>query len=164
GDRRAPVASCPGWDVAALAVHLGTIQRWATEMVRTAATERLEGRDERFGFDGDDSQLAAWMREGAGELVAALSDAPLDQPVWCWTGEGGTAGLWRRIQAHEAAVHRWDAESAVGTARPIEAALASDGVDEILTLVGQRRARPRSTVLGEGESFHFHCTDVEGEW
>jgi predicted lipid carrier protein YhbT len=64
--------------------------------------------------------------------------------------------------AHETAVHRADAESAHGEIAPVvPAALASDGVDEVLwTMLSRlRNARP-----GNGETVHLHCTDTEGEW
>ena len=35
GDLRAPVAACPGWDVAALTTHLGRVHRWATAALRS---------------------------------------------------------------------------------------------------------------------------------
>jgi hypothetical protein len=66
--------------------------------------------------------------------------------------------------AHETAVHRWDAQLANGAAEPIEAELARDGIDEALDVYQPRWCRPKSTIAGNGESYHFHRTDGEGEW
>jgi hypothetical protein len=46
----------------------------------------------------------------------------------------GTSGAWARRMAHEALVHRVDAEAAVGAPlHPAAPGLAADGVDEVLT-------------------------------
>ena len=60
-------------------------------------------------------------------------------------------------------MHRWDAESAAGTTTPIDAALASDGIDEYFEL-GLPRVVVREGVALPAGSLHVHCTDVEGEW
>jgi uncharacterized protein (TIGR03083 family) len=149
--------------VADLGVHLGIIHRWAAEMVQSGATERLGGREKRFAIDPDDASLVDWFLTGARELVAVLAACPLDRPVWSWMPDT-TAAFWHRRQAHETAVHRWDAQAAAGWAQPIEASLAADGVDEVLTVFAAGRTRAHSTRAGQGESFHFHCTDTAGEW
>ena len=73
-----------------------------------------------------------------------------------------TVGFWQRRQAHETAMHRVDAQLAAGEVATIDGALAADGIDEWFTIVGNTPWR--SPPTGEGESLHFHCTDVEGEW
>jgi uncharacterized protein (TIGR03083 family) len=157
------VPSCPGWRVADLAVHLSVIQRWATEMVRTNASERLSGREELFAIDPDDPHLAEWFQHGTLELVEVLRSSSADAPVWTWTAEQSVR-FWSRRQAHEAAVHRWDAQNALGSTHAIDAGLAADGIDEWLQAFAIGRSRAISARLGAGESFHFHCTDEEGEW
>jgi hypothetical protein len=47
----------------------------------------------------------------------------------------GPARFWHRRVAHEASVHRWDIEQAVGIDHTIDAALAADGIDEYLGIV-----------------------------
>ena len=44
--------------------------------------------------------------------------------------------------------------------RPIDAALASDGIDEFLHVMA---VRPSEGAHLDG-SVHIHCTDVAGEW
>lgn len=163
GDASTPVLSCPGWSLGDLAVHLGVIHRWATQMVESGATEPVRDRDVLFAIDPNSPRLVEWFATGARELVQTLASTPLERPVWSWV-PNSTAGFWRRRQAHETAVHRWDAQAAMAKPRPIEAALASDGVDEWLTVFALSRSRARSRQTGAGETFHFHCTDIDGEW
>lgn len=59
------------------------------------------------------------------------------------------------------AVHRWDADTAAGTQTSIAPKLASDGIDEFLTLMLSKVAPHAAAV---GGSVHLHCTDVAGEW
>ena len=63
--------------------------------------------------------------------------------------------------AHETAVHRWDGDDGVGARRPIDAVLASDGVDEFLTHFTRRSVDGAAPL---GGTVHLHCTDVAGEW
>ena len=59
------------------------------------------------------------------------------------------------------AVHRWDVDAAAGASKPIESALASDGIDEFLTHMLSAAVVDAPAVDG---SVHLHCTDVAGEW
>jgi uncharacterized protein (TIGR03083 family) len=153
----APVPTCPDWDIADLLGHIGRVHRWA-------ASNTMRPPDAEFARPDveipDPSDRVAWVRAGASELVAAL-DRPADDPAWTWMPPH-TVGFWQRRQAHETAMHRVDAQSATGAAEPIEAALAADGIDEWLEIVGNTPWRQPPT--GAGESLHFHCTDVDGEW
>lgn len=157
-DRHAPVESCPGWDVAALAVHLGYVYRWAAEIVRTRASERIRGE---WTFPADDPGLAGWLVEGADELTAVLSDTDPETPMWTMNPPGN-AGFWYRRQAIESLIHRWDMESAVGEPSALDPDMAADGVGEYLESLPRRHGR--SGVSGAGETYHFHRTDGPGEW
>ena len=159
-DRHRPVAACPDWDVAALAVHTGCIFRWAAETVRSRASERVKAT---WTFDADDPALADWLVEGADEVAAVLGEVDPDTSVWTM-GPPPTARFWSRRQALETLVHRWDAEHAVFVqAQPLDAELAADGIGEIIEVWVPRLHR-RSTVRGAGESYHLHRTDGPGEW
>ena len=79
-------------------------------------------------------------------------------------GRGRTTapcGFWSRRQAHELAVHRWDAQLAAGAPQPIDRALAADGIQELFDILP---ARPGGAPTGNGETMHLHCTDGDGEW
>ena len=153
----------PDARVADLGVHLGVIHRWATEMVRSGASGPLRNRDRLFATDPDDPALVEWFLTGARDLIDVLTACPLDRPVWSWM-PNTTAAFWRRRQAHETTVHRWDAQAATASAQPVESSLAADGIDEFLRVFAAGLSRARSSRSGNGESFHFHCTDAAGEW
>ena len=158
----APVSSCPGWTVGDVAAHLGVTHRWAAEIVRTRADSWLRGAKDRWGIDPKEPGLAEWVETGAGELVGVLRDTDPDTPLWTLAGPG-QARFWARRQAHETAVHRWDAEVGHGSPSAIEGELAADGIDEFLSVIGAFR-RGGSERDGEGETVHFHRTDGDGEW
>jgi uncharacterized protein (TIGR03083 family) len=150
-----PVPSCPGWDVETLVGHLGGVHRWAAHLIATGslAPERPSARPP------GGAETIGWLREGAAELVALGRDKGPDAPAWNFAGHGATSAFWFRRMAHETAAHRWDLEAAAGTARPVPADLASDGIDELLTLM-----LPRRRIEGLTGTLHIHCTDVAGEW
>jgi len=136
-DRR--VTGCPDWTLRELAWHLWRVQQFWALVVRAGIDERPEFESRRPG-PTEAGALAAWMRESTRELVDALRDTPADAPAWTWWGEPRTAGAVGRHQVQEAAVHRWDAQSALGRPVPFPAALATDAVDEFVDIF--RKLRP----------------------
>lgn len=149
----APVAGCPGWTLADLGAHLGGVHRWVIGAVTTGAPPAAAGAYEPAPVS-DAAGLAAWVREGAATMIGLLERTDPTAPTWHpFPVEPKVAGLWRRRQAQEASVHRWDAEHAIGRRPVIDAELAADGIDEyfgvmlprMLTREGRRTP---DTVLG----------------
>lgn len=131
----ATVPTCPDWDLAELVKHIGGAHRWVQSMVSERATEMLPFPER----PADWPAVADWYDEGLAALVAALRSAGPDAPVWNWVAHGaGPAVFWFRRMAHETSVHRWDAENAVGDARPIDPELAADGIDEAIGMLAMR--------------------------
>ena len=161
--RERPVASCPGWTVADLGVHLGVVHRWANEAVQTRATERPKGAKEKYGIPPDAPDLAEWYEEAAATLLDTLWTTDLDTPVWSFGGDA-TARFWVRRQAHEVLVHRWDAQTALGpdALDPIDPEHAADAVDELVMSLLPLRTQPAAD--GARRTFHLHRTDGPGEW
>ena len=157
GPLDAPVAACPGWDLARLAAHLGGVHRWARRAVLDAAPPDATPRPDPA------TDWAPWLREGAEALVEALAAADLDAPTWHPFPVAKVARVWPRRQAQETVVHRWDAEAAVGSPSPIDPELASDGIDEYFEIVVPRLG-VREDIAAPPGSLHVHCTDVSGEW
>jgi uncharacterized protein (TIGR03083 family) len=156
-DTSALVRSCGDWTMTDLVAHLGRVHRWAAEIVRTGATERPASPEVWEGGGGP--EVVAWFEEGAARLVDVLQAADPTRDVWTFGGPAPTL-FWMRRQANETAVHRWDAEmAAYGEGAPIDAALAVDGVGEVLEFFVPLMGKP-----GNGETFHFHRTDGSGEW
>ncbi|MDJ0342901.1 maleylpyruvate isomerase family mycothiol-dependent enzyme [Streptomyces sp. H10-C2] len=140
----APVPPCPDWQVRDLVQHTGTVHRWATGFI-------VEGRMEPAPIEGkvpDDGSLLDWYRESHARLVDALTAAPADLRCWHFFSAPSSLEFWARRQAHETAVHRVDAETALGRApSPVTAAFATDGVDELLAGFHTRsRSRVRSEL------------------
>ena len=156
--------SCPGWTVADLTQHTGTIHRWATGIVETEATARVPFPEAASPWESADG-WAQWLASGAPPLLAALRSAGPLTAVWSW-GPGRTSGWWARRMLHPTAVHRADAELALGVDDPvIDPVVAADGIDEFLfNLPSARRPYPHLASLPTGASLHLHATDVDGEW
>ena len=124
----APVPSCPDWTAADLLWHLATVQRWWAEVAvaRPARPEEVEPpRPESY-----DDLLAAFD-QWSGDLVTALEAADPAEEAWNWSDDH-TIGFLLRRQAHEALIHRVDAELTAGVTSEIDAQLAADGVEEVL--------------------------------
>ncbi|MEU1511190.1 maleylpyruvate isomerase family mycothiol-dependent enzyme [Streptomyces sp. NPDC005811] len=141
----AAVPACPGWQVGDLLRHTGMVHRWARSCVAEARTEYHPGEGEP---DLDGPELLDWFREGHRMLVDTLSSAPPDVTCWHFLPAPSPLAFWARRQAHETAVHRADADSALGrtpqeSARSLPAAFAADGIDELLSGF---HARDRSRV------------------
>jgi uncharacterized protein (TIGR03083 family) len=159
-----PVPSCPGWSIAKLIKHTGTVHRWVTEILATRATERVDGRSIDLGLPQKESDYAGWLTDGAPPLLSALRAAGPDTEVWAW-GPDQVSGWWARRMLHETTVHRADAELAARIEPEIDPVVAADGIDEFLTNIALTpRTTERLAELPAGQSLHLHGTDGEGEW
>jgi uncharacterized protein (TIGR03083 family) len=138
-------------------VHIGRVNRWAQLAMNLAPDAEYP----RFGPRPDDGEsVLTWVQDGLADLIAYLASTELDEPCWTFVGPG-TRRFWLRRQAMEVAVHRWDAEHALGTVAPIDADIAADGVEEWLDVQSARWFRGGDPITG---SVHLHATDGEGEW
>ncbi|MFG2307930.1 maleylpyruvate isomerase family mycothiol-dependent enzyme [Streptomyces sp. NPDC048566] len=154
----APVATCPGWLIGDLVRHTGAIHRWATAFV----AERLPSYRPDAGLpDLDGDALLSWFREGHAVLVETLAGAPRDLACWSFLPAPSGVAFWARRQAHETAVHRMDAVSALGgEPDPVSPEFAVDGIDELLQGF---HARPQSRVrTEEPRVLRVAATDVPG--
>ena len=164
-DDATSVPSCPGWNLGKLTRHLGTTQRWAAEMVRTRAAERLDTRTLDLALPTDATGYPDWILAGGAALVATLDEADPDDAMWAW-GADQHVRFWSRRMVHETIAHTADAQLATGVAPVIDAPVAIDGIDELLdNLPTALYFAPNVAELrGSGESIHVHCTDSDGEW
>jgi uncharacterized protein (TIGR03083 family) len=131
----APVPSCPAWDAFDLLHHLTEVQHQWAWLVANRPKSREECPDiERAPSYAD--ALAVFDEVSAG-LVTALRDADPAEPAWTWSKEHDqNVGFILRRQAHEALIHRLDAELTVtGHFSELDPALAADGVDEVLDVM-----------------------------
>jgi uncharacterized protein (TIGR03083 family) len=154
-DLQAPVPTCPGWKVTDLLAHTSGSQRSAEAILREGRQGFLSKEDLAAPSPGE----LDWYEAGLAALVDTMRATDPASPCWTFTGPG-TAAFWFRRQAHEATVHRLDAEAATGQPSPVDPALASDGVDEALAVFLPLLV---SRITSTG-TVHLHATDVEGEW
>jgi uncharacterized protein (TIGR03083 family) len=165
-DLSTPVPTCPEWTLRDLVTHMGQIHRWVDGIVRERLQERSRGgRDAQPGNDA-----AGWLRDGGNGLVEALRGCDPDEPVWGWANDNH-ARFWSRRQMHETYIHGADALLALGQPVQIPAAVAADGVDELLDIMPAAAyfAPKVAELRGGGETIHIHATDTPdgtgvGEW
>jgi uncharacterized protein (TIGR03083 family) len=153
------VPSCPEWDLAELARHCGGAHAWGRATVASGSMEPLS-RGEWMQRPETDAEVPDWFAAGAAELGRVCTEAGPDRPVWTW-GPPPTSAFWARRMTHETAVHRWDAQGAVGDPDPIERELAVDGIDEYLVLAPVLRGE---RLRGSGELLRLACTDADAAW
>lgn len=166
-----PVPTCPDWTLRELAVHVGRTHRWAAEIVGTRSAEFIPVRSVPDGrFPADPAEHGPWLRAGAARVIDAVQAAG-DDLVWTFGGLR-PAGFWARRMAHETAVHRADAEIAVGRAPELAPELAADAIEEWLGFMSgvmtDGAADPRLDALPPSRALHVHATDDaladRGEW
>lgn len=129
----AAVPSCPEWSAADLLRHLTRVQSFWAWVV----THRPAGPDafaEPALPQAYDDLLAAFD-EQSDALLAALRSADPDDAAWTWHDTRKDVAFVLRRQAHEALVHRRDAELAAGATSSFPVDLASDGVVEALDVM-----------------------------
>jgi uncharacterized protein (TIGR03083 family) len=156
GDVDAPVPGCPGWDLGALAGHLGGVYRFAATAMETGKDSEVPS-----GPTGR-AEIEMWFAESGDRLLQVFSRRDEQDP--CWTmAPPNNVGFWTRRMAHETALHLWDGESSQGRA-PMRIApeIAADGVHEVVTMFFPRqvrlgRTRPLSDVV------QFQIADVPVE-
>ena len=132
-DPTADVPTCPEWRADDLLWHLGEVQHWWTWMV----ANRPKGPD---GYPeperpADHAGLLAFFDEHYVALVDVLASADPTDEAYTWHPEHKNVGFILRRQAHEALIHRRDAELATHTITPFPRDLAADGVDEVLDVM-----------------------------
>jgi uncharacterized protein (TIGR03083 family) len=157
-DPAARVPSCPDWSAADLLWHLTKVQQFWATIVR----DRLDAppADEPERPVGHAELLAAFDAAGAA-LVGALADTGDDVAVWTWSDDR-TAGFVRRRQAHEALIHRLDAELAADAVTDFDPELAADGVDEALRVMFSGPSW--GTFRADGPTGRLEVAGGHGAW
>lgn len=133
----ASVPTTPDWTVRRLLAHQGMVHRWAAAVVTGA--EQTPDRWEREGQVSPDP--FEWLRDGAIEVVSAISAAPEDLDALVFLADApAPRRFWARRQCHETTIHAVDALAAslgrypkAADATWISTEVALDGIDELLT-------------------------------
>jgi uncharacterized protein (TIGR03083 family) len=132
-DPAARVPGCPDWTADDLLWHLAEVQWFWARTIRTRPAAPGED-DEGLARPADHDGLLAAFDEHSAALVEELEQADPAEAAWSWSTDQ-TVGFTYRRQAHEALIHRLDAEQAAGSVTPLDPALAADGVLECLDVM-----------------------------
>jgi uncharacterized protein (TIGR03083 family) len=159
---QARVPPCPDWDADDLLWHLGEVQFFWAAVVREklsgAEAEKLTPERPR-----DREGLLAFYQRASRGLADILAATSPDTPAWTWS-EDHTAGFILRRQAHEALIHRVDAELTAGHRKPIDARLAADGVDEGLRIMYGFCPRWGTITPVPGRTVRIRAADTGHSW
>lgn len=154
---QATVPGCPGWDAADLLWHLSEVQWFWTQVLnrRPGPPDLSAARPARPEAYAD---LLAGFEEHSAALQAELAHADPAEAAWSWGAEQ-TVGFTFRRQAHEALIHRLDAEQAAGEVTSLDPALAADGVVELLEVIcGPREAG--AALTPDDQLVRLDCSDT----
>jgi uncharacterized protein (TIGR03083 family) len=177
------VPSCPGWNLTMLLAHLGSTHRRATSRLRADSEATIDPNDKSYlkvtpewqewlntGKAPDAAAippvLVAWFEEGYKDLAAALAETPDDAQVWNFTGRAKLAAtFYQRQMSTETALHRWDAQNALPehTPDPVDPEVAYNGLTLLFSFLPMR-FKSFNGPEGQGETYHLHRTNGEGEW
>lgn len=127
----APVPSCAGWTVGDAVTHVAEVYLHKAETMRRLADPQpwpppglASGRDP-----------IELLLETRAQLVDELRTRGPEAPSYTWHPPDQTVRFWFRRMALETAVHRVDVELAHAAETPVDALLAADGIDEVLTVM-----------------------------
>ncbi|MDN5796571.1 MAG: maleylpyruvate isomerase family mycothiol-dependent enzyme [Intrasporangium sp.] len=161
------VPTCPDWRVDDLLWHLGEVQWFWGEIAQRRATsdsdvERLEAA--KHPRPVDRSGLLDLFDHSSERLARVLAATPPETELWMWAEDHSAAYIARR-QAHEALIHRIDAELTVGAERaPVDCRLAADGVDEALRVMRGYEPEPGLSATPTGPPVTIALVDGFHTW
>ena len=173
----APVPGCPGWQVRDLLRHQAYVHDWAARHVRERSPELIDdglAESDILGRGPDGADLVAAYRAGHAALMATLRAADPDVECATFMPAPSPLAFWARRQAHETAVHRYDAQSARPGGPPdpataFDPAFAADGIDELIMGFAARRRYRYRARNGDGDgggerSLTVRVQDADGRW
>lgn len=163
----ARVPTCPDWDADDLIWHLAEVQWFWGEIVgrRLTRGDQLAALEAaRVPRPVDRTGLLAHFDRSSERLQRQLVTTPPETEIWMWADDHSAAYIARR-QAHEALIHRLDAELTTGAERaPVDCQLAADGVDEALRVMRGFEPEPGFTVEPIGPQVTLSVVDGMHSW
>ncbi|WP_424886808.1 maleylpyruvate isomerase family mycothiol-dependent enzyme [Streptomyces sp. XH2] len=164
-DPATPVASCPGWTLADLTRHTGSVHRWFTVLLSRRIQQPPTSREVDLHLPEQADAYPDWLVASAAEAAQVFAATDPDAPMWAW-GRDQHARFWVRRMLFETLVHRADAELALGLTPHIDHALAADGIDEFLTNLpfASFFAPGTAELRGPDRTIRFSCTDGDEDW
>jgi uncharacterized protein (TIGR03083 family) len=151
------------WTVGTVARHVAGTHHVVAQVIEDRPTADFGRFRTLVSPAKGDPHFPAWFAAGTDALLKQCRVTPPTEACWSWYEDGGTVGFWARRMAHEALVHRWDAEAGAGIVGPSMApTVAADGVDELLDVFVSATRAVHSAPAGPG--VRISCTDVDQEW
>jgi uncharacterized protein (TIGR03083 family) len=164
-DPDTPVPTCPGWTARDLLKHLIEVHDfWAAVIGDQLMGEEVDAYEKsRPAFTDDVDELFRQREEATGRLLVALRKREPQEEAWSWFAPDQTVGFTRRMQTHEATMHRVDAEVAAGRAvSPISDEVAAGGVDHVLDVM--LNWVPDSAEVTPGPVVELRAADTGQRW
>jgi uncharacterized protein (TIGR03083 family) len=161
-DPAAPVPSCPDWTAHGLLDHMTGVALFWGAIVRDRLTDEEPAVAAEESRPAEHDALFPAIEAATADLLASLERTPDDVAVWTWSDDN-TVGFIRRRMAHEALIHRLDAELAANAVTGLDAELAADGVLEAFEhFFGGFPAW--STYASDGPVGRVRASDTGDEW
>jgi uncharacterized protein (TIGR03083 family) len=147
-DPSAQVPTCPDWTARDLLAHMVKVQAFWGTIVRDRLDDPAAAEAAEDSMPTDYAELLSAFDDTAAELQRVLAEAEDDVAVWTWSDDH-TVGFIRRRQAHEALIHRMDAEMTASVVTEFDPGLALDGVDEALRIMLGGQASQATETPGQ---------------
>lgn len=128
----ARVPTCPKWTVHRLVTHIAMVHSWVLAAIANPSGEGIKPDSPPEEWEA----VLGWWDAQRDDIREAFAAGP-DAPAWLpFEGYPRTTASWARRQAHEAAIHRLDAEYAAGDPSvTFDPEFAADGIDELLRTI-----------------------------
>jgi uncharacterized protein (TIGR03083 family) len=164
-DLATAVPGCPGWTLADLVKHTGSVQRWFSVLLRARIQEPPRTRDVDLRLPDQDDGYADWLAESATVAEDAFTATEANLPMWAW-GADQHARFWARRMLFETLLHRVDAELALGLRPAIDRPVAVDGIDEFLVNLPFATffAPEVAELRGSDRTIRFRAADGDDAW
>jgi uncharacterized protein (TIGR03083 family) len=137
-----PIRTCPGWTVTDLTEHLVAV---LVRMQLRIETNRNPDPAAIPTSPPEGMDMPTWLSSSYQSLRHTFLAHDVDDPAWNWTGKDQHVGWYLRRLTHELAIHLVDYDTASASPTPptalgIDATLATDGIDELLSVFLASRA------------------------
>lgn len=162
-DRTVP--TCPDWSTDDLLWHLAEVQ-WFWGTIVADNVEAPDGLKHPQRPEGREATLAAFD-DASRALQETLRATPAEEARWMWAADEAlhTAGYIRRRQAHEALIHRVDAELTAGSdVSAIDPGIAADGIDEVVDVMYGREHPLVTFTQTPDRVVELVATDAHRRW
>ncbi|MFJ9535737.1 maleylpyruvate isomerase family mycothiol-dependent enzyme [Streptomyces sp. NPDC101225] len=164
-DPATAVPGCPGWTLADLIKHTGSVQRWFSVLLKARVQEPPRTREVDLRLPEREDGYADWLAQSATVAEDAFAATDPNTPMWAW-GADQHARFWARRMLFETVLHRADAELALGRRPVVDRALAVDAIDEFLVnLPFAGFFAPKvSNLRAPDRALLFRTTDGDDAW